>query len=57
MVWHYAVGVDCDVMSERVWAEIVQEPFGAGWVEEDSFSIFAAEGNEKPYRAHIAIKW
>jgi len=38
-------------------AQVVEEPLGAGWVEEDLPSIFAAEGDEEPGSADVAIEW
>ncbi len=57
MIGHYAIGMNREGMGERVRAQVVEEPLGAGWVEEDFISVFAAESYEEPGGADVAIEW
>jgi len=55
MIGHYAVGMNREGMGEGVRAQVVEKPLCAGWLEKDSFSAFAAEGDEEPGCANVAI--
>jgi hypothetical protein len=43
-------------MGWRIRAQVVEEPLRAGWLKEDFFSAFAAEGDEEPARADVSIE-
>ena len=56
MIGHYAVGVNREGVGEYLGSQVVEEPFGVGWVEKDFSSVFAAEGEEEPAGANVAVE-
>jgi len=56
VVGHYAVGVDCNAVCEGLAAEMGEEPLRAGSMEEDLFAVVAAEGQEEPSGADVAVE-
>jgi len=57
VIGHHAVGMNRECVGEQLRAQVVEKPLRTGWIEEDFLSVFAAEGEEKPGGADVAIEW